>query len=243
MKTQPVLVIEHEGQCPPAWVGDWLVEAGQELDVRRPYRGEALPDDLSGHGSMVVLGGSMDAYADDEYPWLRQTKDLIRIAAADGTPTLGICLGHQLIAVALGGKVEKNPLGQQMGAIRLGWLPAAAADELFSLLGDSRVGVMWNSDIVSELPDRAVVLARTTRDEVQVARFGPRMWGTQTHPEIGHEILAEWAEHDRADCLTLGLDVDEYVAEVAAARDELRSTWNRLAHRFAKLSREVTPAW
>ena len=236
-------MIEHEAQCPPAWFGEWLVEAGREIDVRRPYRGDALPADLRDHGAMVVLGGSMDAYADETSPWLRETKDLIRSAADDGTPTLGICLGHQLVAVALGGKVERNPLGQQMGVLPLGWLPAAATDELFTPLTDARVGVLWNSDIVSDLPDQAVVLARTDRDEIQVVRFGPRMWGVQTHPEVGAEIVGLWAEEDRADSLRRGVDVDHFVGQIAAAHEELRSTWSRLAHRFAALSREVTPTW
>ena len=66
-----VLVVQHQDDCPPALVGDWLTEAGAELDVRRPYAGDALPTDLTGHDAFVVLGGSMGANDDDDHPWLR----------------------------------------------------------------------------------------------------------------------------------------------------------------------------
>ena len=89
-----VLVVQHQDDCPPALVGDWLTEAGADLDVRRPYAGDALPTDLTGHHAFVVLGGSMGAHDDDAHPWLSATKELIRDAVSRETPTLGICLGH-----------------------------------------------------------------------------------------------------------------------------------------------------
>lgn len=239
----PVLVIEHEAQCPPGWVGDWLVEAGLALDVRRPYRGEPLPDDLDGHCAMVVLGGSMDAYADAQYGWLTPTKELVRVAATDGTPTLGICLGHQLVAVALGGRAEKNPLGQQMGVLPIGWLPEADVDDLFGEMTDIQVAVQWNCDIVVELPDAAVVLARTAQDEIQVARFGAAMWGVQMHPEVDAQTVARWADDDRDDCLEQGIDVDAYLAQIVDAHDELREAWSRVTQRFAALAGDAVRAW
>lgn len=239
----PVLVIEHEAQCPPGWVGDWLEESGLTLDVRRPYRGEPLPDDLDRHCAMVVLGGSMDAYADEEHAWLTSTKELIRRAAADGTPTLGICLGHQLVAVALGGRAEKNPLGQQMGVLPIGWLPEAETDDLFAGVTDIQVAVQWNCDIVVELPAAADALARTVQDEIQVARFGASMWGVQMHPEVDAQTVARWADNDRDDCLERGVDVDAYLAQIVDAHDELRSAWSRVTHRFAVLARDAVATW
>ena len=119
--TVRVLVVQHQDDCPPALVGDWLVEAGCVLDVRRPYAGDELPDDLADHDAFLVLGGSMGAADDADHHWLAATKALIREAAEGGTPTLGICLGHQLAAVALGGEVTRNPQGQQLGLLPMGW--------------------------------------------------------------------------------------------------------------------------
>lgn len=235
----PILVVEHESQCPSGWMGDWLTEAGCELDVRRPYRGDPLPTDLSTHRSMLVLGGSMNAYDDASHPWLTDVKALVRNAVEDQTPTLGICLGMQLVTVALGGHVHRNPLGQQIGVLPVGWLPAARDDVLFSSQTGMRVAVQWNDDVVRDLPAAAVVLAATARGELQAAAFAPQMWGAQWHPELGEEIVALWAEEDRDAVLERGIDVDEYVAQVAAAHEELQG-WRALADAFAQLSRATS---
>ena len=243
MTSLPVLVVEHEASCPPGWLGEWLEAAGCALDVRRPYRGDELPERLDGHRSMVVLGGSMDAYADQAHPWLSRVKELVRVAAREQVPTLGVCLGHQLAAVALGGAVHANPRGQQIGVLGVGWTPAAADDPLMGPLTSARVAVQWNSDIVSVAPAGTVVLAEAPAGELQAARFAPTVWGVQSHPETGPEIVSVWADEDRDSAMERGVDLDAYVAEVAGAREELRSSWQPLATRFAAMSREVARAW
>jgi GMP synthase (glutamine-hydrolysing) len=216
-------------------MGEWLAAAGTPLDVRRPYAGDALPDDLSGHAGLLVLGGEMGAYDDAAHPWLTAVKQLLATAADDGTPTLGICLGHQLAAVALGGEVGRAPQGQQIGVLQVGWTPAAHDDELMAAVAaaDDAPAVQWNNDVVTVLPDGAVDLARTGDGLLQAARFAPRMWGVQWHPEAGAEIIGPWADADRDDAVERGVDVDAYVAEVAAARDRLRRSWQVLAASFA----------
>lgn len=243
MSSLPVLVVEHEAQCPPGWVGDWLAEAGCRLDVRRPYRGDALPEQLDEHGGMVVLGGSMDAYAHRDHPWLLQVRLLVRRAADEEVPVLGICLGHQLAAVALGGAVRRNPRGQQIGVLRVGWTPEAAEDPLMGAVASARSALHWNSDVVVVAPRGSTVLAETTAGELQAARFAPTVWGIQWHPEVDEAIVAAWAEEDRDLVAERGLDVQEYVAAVAAARQELRDAWQPLAARFAAMTREASPAW
>lgn len=192
---------------------------------------------------MLVLGGSMDANADASYPWLTEVKSLIVGAVADGTPTLGICLGLQLMTVALGGEVHENPLGQQIGVPRVGWLPAAHDDVLFGPLTGARIAVHWNNDVVRGLPTTSVVLAQTERGEIQVVRFAPAMWGGQWHPEVGEEIVKQWAEDDRDGTRERGEDIDAYVAQVAAAHAELRSSWRQLAVGFGAMSRDPVPTW
>ncbi len=231
-----VLVVQHQDDCPPALVGDWLVEAGCALDVRRPYAGDALPADLTGHDALVVLGGSMGAEDDATHPWLTPTKELLRDAVARSTPALGICLGHQLAAVALGGAVAVNPLGQQLGLLAMGWTPAAEDDVLAGRLLRTAHGVHWNDDIVTRAPDGTVALAVAPRGELQVARYAPALWGVQLHPEVDEAILRAWSEED-PDRYASGV-VEDVLDRIAAARAELVAGWRPLAQRLTELARE-----
>ncbi len=234
MSPAPILVVQHEPLCPPAWVGDWLVDAGAVLDVRRPFAGDALPDSLAGHAGLVVLGGSMGAGDDAAHGWLTQVKELIRLAVSAEVPTWGICLGHQLCAVALGGAIARNPLGQQIGVLDVGW---TEVDPLFADVPRPARAVQWNKDVVTRLPEGATVLARTPVGELQAARFAPTVWGVQWHPEAGRDVVRPWADDDRDDATARGIDLELYVEQVAAAEAELRATWQPLASAFVEHTR------
>lgn len=233
-----VLVVQHEDDCPPAWVGEWLAAEGVRLDVRRPYAGDRLPAGLDEHDGLLVLGGSMGAHDDGAHEWLTPTKDLVRRAVTAGVPTLGICLGHQLAAVALGGTSARNVQGQQVGLLPVGWSEAADSDPLVGPVAGAARGVHWNSDVVTALPEGTVVLARAPGGEVQAARFAPVCWGVQWHPEIGVEILRHWAKEDEDRHLEQGIDQEAALCAVAEAEPELVRTWQPLAASFARLVRE-----
>lgn len=233
-----VLVVEHHAGCPPALLGDWLEEAGARLDVRRPADGDALPASLAGHEALLVLGGPQDA-DDDAHAWFPPTRALIRDGAARRRPVLGVCLGHQLAALALAGRTGRNPAGQQVGLVPVGWTSEAPADPLLGALahGPAR-GVHWNDDVVLEVPAGAAVLARAPGGEVQALRLAPTVWGVQWHPEVDEPILRSWAEEDAARHLERGIDQESALAAVAAARAELEAIWRTLAERLVALARD-----
>jgi GMP synthase (glutamine-hydrolysing) len=227
-----ILVVEHEANCPPGRMGPWLESAGAALDMCRPYAGDVLPDSLERHDGLLVLGGSMGANDDAEHAWLAPLKTLIRTT---DRPVLGICLGHQLVAAAYGGRVARNPRGQQLGLLELGWTAAAPDDPLMGGLATPRRGIQWNDDIVTMLPPQAVVLAATPEAEPQAVRFAPLAWGVQLHPEADEQIVGTWAEGDADRHLAQGVDQAKLLREIAESRPELDRAWRPLAERFVEL--------
>lgn len=229
-----VAVVQHTAVCPPGRVGDWLVEDGCALDVFRCHAGEGLPPTLEPYAALVVLGGEMGAYDDARHPWLTPTKDLLATAVATGLPTLGICLGLQLLAVACGGRVAPSVAGPQLG-VRAGQPTAAAADDpLLHDLPPRAAGVHWNNDLVVELPPGAVVLS-TTAGTVQALRLGPAAWGLQHHPEVDPATLRLWADADVAAGLLDPVLAADRLAEVERRDAGTARTWRTVVGRLAGL--------
>lgn len=221
-----VTVVEHEPGCPLDRFGEWLT--GVEMTVVRPYRGDRVPDRVA--GGLIVLGGQMSAYDDEIAPWLAPVRALMAAAAADAVPTLGICLGAQLLAVACGGKVEVAAApGRESGVVDVMWRPEAADDPLVGGLPDPFPGPSMHADAVADLPADATWLASSARYPHQAFRVGFAAWGVQFHPEVSHATFRGWAdEHDDVDAAA--------VAGQLAARDaEVSAAGSALATRFARL--------
>ena len=229
-----VLVIQHSDDDPPGRVGDWLVAAGCSMSVIRGFAGEELPDDLGDFAGLAVLGGDMGAYDDAAHPWLTPTKVLLRAAVATGLPTLGICLGHQLLSVAHGGVVEPAARGQQGGSRPLTTTPEAAADPLFSVLGPGSPSVHWNHDVVTVPPPGSVILA-VNEDGIQALRLGPRAWGVQSHPEVDGDTVAQWAEAESAAGKVPAATAARWLTEIEASDSAVVATWQPVITRFGQL--------
>jgi len=235
------LVIESDPTDDPRVLGDWLREAGLDLDVVRPHAGDALPADLEAHAALIVLGGDQHAYPGPDgqpgAPWFDAVESLLRKAVRGNVPTLGICLGAQLLAVAHAGTVELSPAGPEIGAQLVAKRDAAEKDPLFGPLPMLPDVVQWHSDEITELPLGATLLATSTNYPNQAFRVGQRAWGLQFHIECDPAMIADWASTSGPALAELGTTAEEVVAQVTELTDDLFEVWQPFATRFAALAR------
>lgn len=229
-----VLVVQHDVDGPPGRLGRWLTEAGCDLRVVRGYAGDPLPPSLDHVAGLVVLGGAMGAYDDAVVPWLGATKALLAEAVERGLATLGVCLGHQLLAVACGGRVRPAP-EPQLGVLGLQLTAAATDDPLFGRLPAETSVVHWNDDLVVDAPPDSVVLS-TSPAGIQALRVGSHAWGVQFHPEVDPDTVAVWAQHD----LAAGrLAADQAAARLAGIRAADASMQRQLAPLVGRFAQRV----
>lgn len=162
-----------------------LRERGYFLDIRSPSQQEELPATMDDHEAVVVFGGPMSANDSETLPFIRTELDWIPTAIASGKPFLGICLGAQLLARALGAKVAPHPSGKA----EIGYSPVLPVDqEYFSRLLNL---YHWNQEGF-ELPTDAVLLATGETFPNQAFRYGETAYGLQFHPEVTGEMMKKW---------------------------------------------------
>ncbi|MQA93161.1 MAG: type 1 glutamine amidotransferase [Streptosporangiales bacterium] len=239
--TSRILVIEHGSDGGPGRFGPWLADAGVEAVIVRPYAGELLPKDLE-HDGLIVLGGAMGATDDERAPWLPGARALLRQAVAAGVPTLGICLGAQLLAVACGGEVARGAAGPELGACPV--TVAADGDALLGGLSGTPRFVQWHFDVITVPPPGAVPLASSAMYPVQAFRLGDVAWGVQFHPEVTQTDMATWAASDAVVMRERGQEPREVLADAIAREDELAVNGHAVAAAFAAVVRacQATPA-
>jgi GMP synthase (glutamine-hydrolysing) len=224
-----VLVVQCAPSDPPGRLAEWLAEAGAELDVHPLAE---LPETLAGYAGLVVLGGPQSAHD----ARLEPVRALLRAAVSAELPTLGICLGGQLLAAAHGGRVRPNPAGPELGAQLIAKRSAAATDPLFGPLPITPDVVQWHYDAISTLPAGAVQLASSPGCEQQAFRLGRLAWGLQFHIETTPATVQAWARKDagRLD----GYDLDAIVRRADGIHDDLAEVWRPFAHAFADMLRD-----
>ncbi|MFH9725254.1 type 1 glutamine amidotransferase [Streptomyces sp. NPDC017254] len=233
----PVLVVQHEEDAGPGLVGTRLVGNGLRLDVVRAWEGEPLPADLRGHAGLLVLGGSVNCEDDEAAPWLPGVRALVREAVAGEVPLLGICLGGQIVADALGGSVAVRPGGPEVGAVPLRRLPAVSGDPVFGAVPDGAPAAQWHWDEVDRLPPGAVPLLTGDACPHQAFRIGNAGWAVQFHPEVGGDAVARWAVDDAERIREAGGDPIAAVASVREAEAELHAVWGAVSETWGAVVR------
>jgi GMP synthase (glutamine-hydrolysing) len=233
-----LLVVVPSDTDPPTRLGDWLRDAGLELDERRLSTGDPLPADLTGFDGLLVLGGPQSSLDSPEVsPELVGVRTLLGQAIAADIPTLAVCLGAQLLAQVGGGSTRVGVDGPEVGAALVAKRDAADADPLFGPLPLSPDVLEWHHDEIDRLPAGATLLASNPRYENQAYRLGEHVYGLQFHIETDEALVRQWAEGDPVGVAGTGLDLDTVCARAAAVHPDLAEVWAPFAGRFAELLR------
>ncbi|MEM8836726.1 MAG: type 1 glutamine amidotransferase [Pseudomonadota bacterium] len=186
-----ILVFQHVDVEHPAAFRDFWREAGITWDAVELDEGEPIPD-LDPYDLLVVMGGPQDVWQEDLHPWLVPEKAAIKRWVTDlRRPYLGVCLGHQLLAEAVGGTVElgaRSEVGPTPARLTL----AGREDPLFEGIAADLMTFQWHSAEVTSLPKGAVVLAENDVCAIQALRFGECAYGLQYHVELTQDTIPEW---------------------------------------------------
>lgn len=173
--------------------GHWIRVAaglhGREVRHCRVIDDEALPSSQAFAG--VLISGSA-AMVTERADWSERSADWLREAAHAGLPLFGICYGHQLLAHALGGTVDWNPRGREIGTVPLKLHAAAASDPLFGGLGEQIHAQTTHRQSVLTTPAAAQVLASSALEDCQAFRWGESVWGVQFHPEFNTGLMRSY---------------------------------------------------
>ncbi|MBB5087978.1 GMP synthase (glutamine-hydrolyzing) [Roseospira marina] len=182
------MLVVHQRHSNPGRVGAMIRSRGHALDRRCPLHGDSLPEDVSAYAGVVVFGGPMSAN-DDHLEGIRAELGLIERAMTAEVPTLGICLGAQMMARVMGARVARPPSEH----VEIGYYTVTGTEEGHRLgLFDGPMGVyQWHKEGF-DLPAGTRLLARGDMFPNQAFAAGPQAYGIQFHPEVTHEMMERW---------------------------------------------------
>lgn len=231
-----IVVIQHEervplGQLERSWQGS--------VHVVRADHGDSIPASVDGVDGLVVLGAALGVGDLDQAPWLTEVDALLKTALHAQTPTLGLCLGGQLLAQAAGGHVCVGAFGGEIGVCDVTVTSQADTDQFATALRE-RLGATFpvaqsHYDAVQTLPADATLLASSELYPHQLFRVGSRAWGTQYHPEVTPHWFANWMAADGESLQQQGRTVEVAVAEYQERLEQLALVADVHAEAFAQV--------
>jgi GMP synthase (glutamine-hydrolysing) len=231
-------VLQHLSCEHPGAFSEVIEERGVEAVPVEIDEGEPLPD-WRDFDAILAMGGPMGAYEDSEHPWLTPEKELIRDAVQAGKPFLGVCLGVQLLASALGAEVGPLEGGAEVGLLPVDLTAEGREHPLFAGMPEPLVTLQWHGDTF-ELPQGSTLLASSPAAPHQAFQAGRAAYGVQFHLEVTPEMAREWAEvpvYRQALAKTMGEEKgDEFLAEVERRAEELHPAARRLFSNWLDLA-------
>ena len=189
-----ILILQHIKIEDPGFIKDLMIKDGAKLTTIELDEGERIPDDLSKFDGMFCMGGPMDTFMEDQYPWLVEEKKKIKEFVVDlKKPYLGFCLGCQLLGEVIGGKVVKSK-PPEIGIMDINFTKEKKDDHLFSQFPNKIKSLQWHSYEVQGLDKNKEVtlLASSPITKYQIFKYQDHAYGIQFHIEIKHTTVNEW---------------------------------------------------
>ncbi|HVZ94628.1 MAG TPA: type 1 glutamine amidotransferase [Phycisphaerales bacterium] len=222
-----IIVFQHWDLGRPGRLGVTLRDHGFKLDIRRLDHGDVVPGDYDGVEAVISLGGPQNV--GENHRWMQPEMEYLRGAHARALPVIGVCLGHQMLAAALGGEVA--PMAKpEMGFVDVDLNVTGQTDAILA-------GIAWRSpqfqshgQEVKTLPPDSVLLGSSAGCKAQVFRAGLRSYGFQYHFEVDGALIEAYVKHDRGDLAKAGTNADEVLRQSRGPRGEM---FSRLADRLS----------
>lgn len=207
------------------WVAQKMSLSSYDYEIFECWQGNALP--ITNYAGVVITGShsmvTEDAFVPALSEWVRQQH-------AAGTPMLGICYGHQLIAQAFGGRVDYHPKGIEIGARQITLSDAGATDPLFENVQAIFDEFVTHRQSVLTLPATAYRLAGNSFEPNHAFRYGSNCWGVQFHPEFSHQSMKEYIFAQQPRLIEEGFDV-----EMLLNIDHIKDPGQRILQNFRKI--------
>ena len=230
-----VTIIKHIDIEGPGTIGDCLDDKNIPYNIIDIFNGEPLPNSLSDVSSVIVLGGPMNVYEEDKYPFLKQEDEFLKEAIEKDLPTLGFCLGAQLIAKAKGARVKQNHQ-KEIGWFKVSLADNSSNDPLFQGFQREFDVFQWHGDTF-DIPDGAVKLAESELCPNQAFRVGKNIYGLQFHVEVTEEMIYQWidAYKDEIDSLKGVVDPEQIISDTKAKSEDYKAQAKQFCTNFFKL--------
>lgn len=189
-----ILILQHIKYETPGLIKDLMINDGHDLTTIQLDEGENIPKNIDKFDSMFCMGGPMDTWMEEKYPWLVEEKKKIKEFVIDlEKPFLGFCLGCQLLGEVIGGNVSKS-LSPEIGVLNIEMNAAKSSDHLFFSFPNTIKALQWHSYEVRDLEENknVMLLASSQITKYQIFKYKNHAYGIQFHIEIKDNTVGEW---------------------------------------------------
>ncbi len=223
-----IVVVKHVEKEGPGLIDNFFRADGWDLKTIELARGERLPETLEDTAAVIMLGGPMNVYEEEAYPFLKDEDNFIRRVLIEEIPFLGICLGGQLLSKACGSRVGKSPV-KEVGWYAVELTNVGQKDLLFTGLSGSLKVFQWHEDTF-DVPAGGFLLAQGKGCRNQAFKIGTNAYGLQFHVEVTTEMVESWMKDEAG-----RTDVEKILNDTMKSKDVFEMQAHSLFANFKRI--------